>query len=406
MKKLGELILNVGGILVFNVVIQLFVYPYISGDMIAKMGEEVGKASWGTALSVISFVGITALPLGSAANYSRTVNESKISPSNGDYNLLMLVGSLVCCVAGGIFLYFIGLFDFNNLFSLCLLMIFTVYRYYADVEYKLSGVFLHYFLFYLVASVGYALGVLVFKWTGNWILGITFGEFTAVAYAFFTTGLFKKDFKLSKSFRLVLKSMAWLLFSEIMENLSLHVDIVLQLTMTGYEVSVFYNASLLGKVVAILTTPISSLIISYLVRFDVKFSGKFWTEFVLLGIVGGGIVFGACLLGSHIFIPWKYPEYYADTLPYLVPAIISQVFYFVSRVLIIILLKYEGEKKQFFFNLSYTVVFVASAFVGIYAGGLNGFVIATMTANGLRFVASVVWGYVYSLKCAKNVERI
>ena len=57
------------------------------------------------------------------------------------------------------------------------------------------------------------------------------------------------------------------------------------------------------------------------------------------------------------------------------------------------LLRFKGEKKQFFFNGAYAVEFFACVAVGTVLGGLSGFVWSILIANALRFVAAVIWGF-------------
>lgn len=397
-KKIRELILNIGGIALFNMIIQFVVYPYISGDLIKIHGETVGKELWGNALTLISFVGITAVPLGSAANASRTVNERKLQPANGDYNLLLLIGSALFCAIGEVLLYFLNLLTPLNAAFCSLLVFFSVLRYYSDADYKINGTFGKFFLFYLSLSIGYLAGILLYLLTKNWILALSVAELFAVVFAIFTTKLYQNPLKTSEAFSVVAKSLLFLLLSEIFENLTLHSDLLLRAFTGGTEVSVYYTAALLGKIVALLTAPISALLISYLVRYDGTLSKKLWSIFALVGVSGGAIIFGGCLLGSHLFIPLFYPEYFKATLPILIPAIASQIFYFVSRVLLVVLLRFYGEKKQFVFNLCYAVEFFTLVTLGVHFFGLKGFVYAGLIANALRFFAVVLWGFIATRK--------
>ena len=161
----------------------------------------------------------------------------------------------------------------------------------------------------------------------------------------------------------------------------------------GTAVTIYYTASLFGKVVALLTVPVNSLVISYLIRYDKGLSKKLWTIFVVCGIGGGLVCTGGCILFSHIFIPFLYEELYETVKPFLVPAILSQIFYFVSGILLVVLLRFRGEKKQFFLNLIYAVSFFALVIAGTYFYGLEGFVWFSLIANAFRFIIVVIWGF-------------
>ena len=63
--------------------------------------------------------------------------------------------------------------------------------------------------------------------------------------------------------------------------------------------------------------------------------------------------------------------------------------------------KNKGEKKQFFFNGAYAVVFFGCVALGTVMGGLYGFVLSILIANGLRFLASVLWGLLGRAKASE-----
>ena len=161
----------------------------------------------------------------------------------------------------------------------------------------------------------------------------------------------------------------------------------------GTAVSIYYTASLFGKIIALFVIPVNSVIISYLIRYDKELSKKMWSVFTLGGIVCGAICLGACLLFSGLILPHFYNDLYAASKPYLFPAVLSQILYFVSGVLLVVLLRFRGEKKQFFLNLGYAIVFFALTLIATYLFGLNGFVWASLLANALRLAVVIPWGF-------------
>ena len=87
-----------------------------------------------------------------------------------------------------------------------------------------------------------------------------------------------------------------------------------------------------------------------------------------------------------------YPSLYEAVKGYVAPAILGQIFYFISGILLVALLKFNGEKKQFFINASYCAGFfvIVTALTAFF--GLQGFVIGTLIANALRFVGVALVG--------------
>lgn len=385
-NKIKDLLFSVSGIVLMNVVLQFLLYPSIE--------RKLGAEAYGVALTLIAVISITSNSVGSAANYSRLVSEKTLHPKNGEYTLFLLTGGLVSVAVGLIVLWKVGLFTAANAIFYALLTFVSAFRYYSDAEFKLKGNTLRYFAFYFFISLGYVLGLAVAKWTGNWMTGILTGEVFAVLYAMIRSGIYKKPFVCSPKAKEVWKSNALLLCSNLFDNLTLNADRIVLLAFLGGEaVSTYYVASLFGKVVALLTVPVNALLIGYLVRSDAALTKKLWTIFTAVATGIGLLAFGGCLLGSWIILPILYKNLSAAALKIAVPAVGSQILFFVSGVLLIVVLRYAGEKKQFLLNLVYGVAFFLLTVLGTWKGGLSGFLWASVGANALRYLLVVIWGF-------------
>ena len=390
-QKIKDLSLNIGAILVLNVVIQFILYPFIQ--------RKIGNEAYGVALSLLSLVSITANSVGSAANYSRVINERDLKPANGDYNLFVLFGGLLSAAIGLGYLFTLGILTPLQGILFSLLMLATAFRYYSDVEFKLKGTFFRFFLLYFFVALGYVLGLLVYRFTDNWMTAILTGEVLGILFAIFASSIYRRTFTPSKKIGAVWRSLCFMTSSAVFENLSMNADRLILLAMEGGEaVSVYYTASIFGKVAALLTAPLNSVIISYLVRYDKPLTKKLWSLFAVCGAVIGACLLGGCLLGSYIIVPFLYPDIIHLAKPFFFPAIAGQVFYFVSGVLLVILLRFRGERMQFFFNLGYAIGFFASVILGTHFFGLVGFVWFSLLANALRLLVVILWGFTPSKK--------
>ena len=81
-EKILNLIYSVGAAAIFNMVIQLVVYP--------DFERKLGAAQYGVALSILSLLAITAGTCGYAVNCSRLLGVEKGYTQSGDYNLILL----------------------------------------------------------------------------------------------------------------------------------------------------------------------------------------------------------------------------------------------------------------------------------------------------------------------------
>ncbi len=386
-KKITDLMLNIGAVVIMNCVLQFLLYP--------RFEKILGVEKYGVALTLMAIISITACSFGSAGNYSRLINENEHKPSNGDYVVLLLLSSIVSVAVGLICLHKLQVLTWQTGLFYSLLIVATAFKYYSDVGFKIKADFVRYFFYYLFISIGYFAGLFIFNGTGDWMLAILAGEILGVFFAIIQSKIFVKPFSLSKNFKFFVSSFAFLVFSNLIENLTLNADrLVLMIFAGGESVAVYYTASLFGKIIAMLTVPINSVVITYLVRYNGELTRKMWFKILAVAVGLSALCFLGCYVGSIIILPHVYPDLYVSLARYLLPAIGAQVIYFVSTVLLVVLLKFRGEKKQFVCNIIYGVIFFASTLTFTYLYKLEGFVISSLVANAIRFIYVSIWGFV------------
>lgn len=392
----GDLIYSVLGLVAMNGVIQLVLYPFFNSSL--------GSEQFGNVLTMISLVSIMGSTFGTAANYSRMVSHTKGTDSNGDYNIFLLIiaaVSVVVSLAGvlwlgeGSIVYFIGYY---------LLMVVTVMRYYGDVEFRLNVNYKRFLIYYLLISAGYLIGIVCFKFTNSWILAMLMGEMLAVAYVIATGSIFRKPLlKPSENFKANFVSFALLSGTELIATLILNADrIMLQAFAGGTAVTVFYAATLIGKMVSLVSMPLNGVIIGHLARYDGKLKDSTFVK-----LCGGSILLSLvlnvlCVGVSYIFVGIMYADIFEMVKPYFWLANLGQVFYFVSNTLTVILLRFTDEKYQLYINLIYLAVFVALAVPMTYVWQLWGMAWALVIVNVIKILVVAVVGKIQLGRIAKS----
>ncbi len=398
-KKLLNLIYSIGATAVFNMVLQFLVYPTFE--------QKLGEDAYGVALSAISLLAIVAGTCGYAVNCSRLLGVKEGRTANGDYNLILLAMGVVSSIIGVIYLFFIGIATLPSALLFIALVFATMLRYYSEVEFRISTNFFRYMIYYVLISVGYVLGLVIFRYTDSWITALLIGEALGVLFVVIFGTIYRRPlFRPTKFFKPIIASIGFIFLSALIDNVTLHADRILLLAITGdgSTVTTYYIASLVGKIVSMLTLPINAILLSYLVRYKGSLNKKLWTVAIAGALGFGALGFGACMLVSPILIKILYPDNLSAVLPYVAPAILGQIFYFVSGMLMIILLHFKGEKKQFIFNAAYAVEFFACVAIGTAIGGLDGFVWSILIANAIRFIAAIVWGFMGKDKSSQKAS--
>ncbi|MBR3153415.1 MAG: hypothetical protein IKF10_00240, partial [Lachnospiraceae bacterium] len=353
---------TIAGALVLNGVLQLLVYPQLN----ARMGAEAN----GTVLYIMGLVSILGPSIGQALNNARLVMRRECEVKNGDYNtLLILFGAIGTAVAliisrnsiKGSFFY---------VMTAALIMI-TIFRYYGDVEYRLTLNYKKYFIYYLLISVGYAAGFAVYLMHGSWFLIFLIGEAAAFAYLLLTGSVYNKFFTRSEYFELAMKRGSILVLSYLVTNTSLNIDrLVLKNTLGGTAVTQYYVVSLIGKTLVLFIAPINTIIISYLTREKAALGRKRFLTFAGAGILVSFIFFLCCQIATPIFIRLFYPDLYESTRQLVTVVNISQILSMLSAYLFILVLTFTGEKWQLTLQTAHLIVLCLLIFITIGSGSL------------------------------------
>ncbi len=381
-----DFIFSVLALVIYNGVLQLVIYP--------GLNARIGAEAFGTVLYLISVVSVMGSGFGTAASYSRMVAKKDRTQENGDYNLFLAMIAGISLVVSFVALLVLKELSVLAYMQLAVLMIVTVFRYYADVEYRMNIRFVRYFAFFAVVSLGYVIGLILFPLTGSWAITILMGELFGILYTVIRGSIFRAPFtRLSASFHENLKS-AWVISaSNLISALILNSDrILLRLLVGAREVTVFYTASLIGKIVAMLTTPLNGVIISYFTNYRIKLDKKKFA-FISIGMIILSIVGAlACTFVSMIFVQIMYPDVYDETRKYFFLANLGQILYFISGSLMVIVMSFTKEKLQLVINIIYIVVFAIVVVPVTILFGLDGMAVGLVIVSLVRLLVTMAFG--------------
>ena len=383
-----DLIFSIAGLMLMNGMLQLLINPMLK--------KWMGTEAFGDYQSVFAVVSIMGTTFGVAANYSRMVRARNKKDTNGDYNIFLTIIAVLCvAVAAGTLIVY-NSFNAAHFILLTVLMVATVLRYYGDVNYRMKLNYKGFFIYYAVITAGYCIGLLLFKFVSPiWMFTILAGEVAAVIFVLVNGDVFKGKnlFRKSPEFGGTMKSVGILSATNLLSAVAQQSDkIILGLAMGGEAVTTFYVATLLGKVISLLTTPLNGVLIGYLTKYEGKFTKKMVLAFasILLGL--GIVALFGCFVASEIFVKIFYPDVFQDAEQYFLLASAGQVFYFISNCLMTVILRVASEKYQMFINLVYIVIYAATVIPLTMSFGIWGMTIALLIANGSKYIITTVVG--------------
>ena len=380
---------TIAGALVLNGVLQLLVYP--------RLNAEMGAEAIGTVLYITGLVSILGPSVGQSLNTSRLVVRRDYEVSNGDYDVTILLFSLIG-IAAAILISIKAIPGNGSRIMTALLILVTIFRYYGDAEYRLNLNYKRYFIYYCLIGAGYAVGYVLYHFGAVWYTIFLLGEGAALVYVAVTGGIFRQFFRLSPNFRVVLSKGCVLVLSYAVTNLTFNIDrLVLKNTLGGAAVTYYYVASLIGKTLVLFIAPINTILISYLTKDRVRLGRRKFMLFSGIGLGVSAVFFLACQVVTPVFVRLFYPDLTEAVSPLLGIVNLTQILSLLSAYLFIIVLTFTGETWQLGLQCGHLVLLLILIAV-MMRGSLIGFSAAVLIANAARIIAVLILGFVQAGK--------
>ena len=380
---------SIAGLTLMNVAAQFVVYPY--------WNRALGTESYGNIVYLIAIMNVMAISVGNGINYTRMRQSANGQTANKPYNLLMIGGSIISLfvllllkAAGALIL------ESSNFILFCILTVVTMWRYYADVEYRLNINYKGYFQYYLFIGFGYLLGFFIFKFSGRWILSLLPGEIAGLLFVLCRGSIFKKDINIQESLSpQILRLALMLIGTNVLAYLIFNGDkIILQVFAGSTTVTIYYIASLFGKTMTLITTPLNGVLVGHLAKYEGNLTRKLMNQVTIISI--GAVVTATfiCVAVSWITLPFLYPKDYQELKQYLILANAAQVIYFVGNVLVAsVLLRFTHARNQLIVNVVHGILFISVCIPVALRFGISGFCWGLLVVNLIRYLLCVMIGY-------------
>ena len=382
-KFISDLVYTMGASVLMNGVLQLLIYPYIN----RSMGEEY----LGNVVFYMSIVYIIGQAMGMSFCSNRLVLRNQCETSNGDYNRLLSVLAPAGAVAGAvIFSFYVK--SIPQIVAFGMIVLFTVLRYYANVEYRLKLNYKKYFLYFVILTAGYGLGTVIYALTGQWVFIFLTGEVIATLYMFVFGTIFKKE-PPTKNTRLVAKQILFLLMSYLVfEGITNAVRMILKNMLDAKAVALFYVVSMIGKTLQLFVGPINNIALSYMSADKKKMTREDFLKTTVLYTAVGAAFYLFCLVGTPLYVKLFYPNLYGELKGLNLVVNAGQVINFAASLILPSILASLGSKYHMMLQVLYAVVYLPLAVLCTMQGGIWGFAVATLLANSFRLIELVVFG--------------
>lgn len=395
MKKriiFSDFILNIIASAVPTIVMQIVILPI--------MGIRLGDKGYGSAVTLISMATLFSLPFGSVLNNIRLLmdNEYRKHNINGDFKILLtasMIINAIFMIIGTI--YYEGRFSPVSIILVVLFSCLNILREYLIVSFRIKINYRAILLNNLMLSVGYLFGLLLFYFIGYWQIIYVSGSVFSLFYILKNSNIIYESFSKTKLFGKTLYNSLVLFFSVFMKTALTYADKLLLFPLLGSTaVSIYYTATLMGKILSLIITPISSVMLSYLAKMS-KIKMKQFVIIVGLTTVFGLIGYFIIIFISEPILNLLYPSWANESLKLINVTTATAILGVISSVINPVILRFNHINWQIVINLVNLIFYTILVF-GFYSlYGLMGFCFGMLIANIIKLLLMIsvfIFGYI------------
>lgn len=382
-KFISDISLNIIAATLPLAMLQLLIYPWIA--------KAIGGQEYGLMLTIYSLWIMVPNSMGNVLNNIKLLRQDD---SGGDIALLLRQWTVAGFVVVFVFIWmYFGTFSvihvvIGSFIAICILL-----KAYLEVGFRIKLDYTAVLINNILLSVGYFIGFIAFKVTGIWEFVFLLGYLVSCVYCTVKTGLLRVPPCSTELFASIKKDAYSLMAAGIIGNLINYADkLVLYPLMGGMAVSIYYTATILGKITGMLTGPINSVILSYIARWD-KSRTNVFTKVLSLSIVVCIVGYIVSLLLARPVIGLLFPQWIEKVMDIIPLTTVTVMLGILASILNPFVLKYCKMQWQIGINTIASIVYFGSALLLWNYMGLKGFCIGTIIGALTKLLIIVVAYY-------------
>ncbi|CDD16771.1 polysaccharide biosynthesis protein [Clostridium sp. CAG:798] len=397
-KVFFDMVLNILSTAIPTVILQLCILPAIA--------SYVSDEKYGLMVTILAMLNVIPGTIGTTLNNIRLVYQEKYNEEKiiGDFHILLTIYEIINVLA--IFIiswYYIGKFDFVNILLIAITGVLWLGREYHIVAFRIKLNYKAILWNNLFLILGYLIGYFIFKATGYWQYIYILGIVISYIYIYITSPICAEPFMKTKFWKDVSKDSVQLLIATFLARLINYADkLLLYPLLGGAMVSIYYVATIFGKVVSMAITPINSVALSYLAKMHKKPDYLFKWSY-RIGIIVCAIGYLFAIIFSKPILKIIYPMYVDLAMPYIYITSATICVNVLTSIITPFVLKFFAMKWQMLINGVTTSCYVIISVILLHFYGMTGFCVGALFANIIKLLMTT---FIYIFKNEKNDENI
>jgi len=385
-KASTDFALTIGATVVLVGTLQLLVYPFLAWKL---DGDR-----YGLFLVAIGIVNALEPSFGSTLCNTRIIRNERYEKAGigpGDFKYLLSISAPVLAVATAIVCWQLLSMDLLMALAVGILTGMSIVKAYCLVAFRLHFNSKKLLLVNLLTALGYVVGMGVAFASGFWPFVFILGEAFALACFARCSNVFSEPYGKTRLFGSSLRTYVSLIASNLITYSSVYVDRLLLYPALGPSaVSTYYVATFFGKTFSFFSSPISSIMLSYMSDGVVKITVR---RYHLVN-----------LFIRPLFAMILYPTLYDQALSLMPLGNAASIFAVVNSFNMVVVLKVAPPRLQVVSSLFRLVLYAASIAFSSWVGSLWVLCLLMLISNAVSYLFTYSVGLFYMKRSGAMVR--
>lgn len=378
-KAIYNVILNAVATFIPLAVLQLIILPGVN--------RQIGETSYGLTITLISLINMLPGCAGGVLSNVRLLLDLDYRDEGivGDFNLIMLFMSLLSMLLTMLAaISYIS--DWVTVGEMVALSVFVFANQYYMVGFLIKLEYKKVLIARLLMVLGYLVGYYLFALYGKWTYIYILGYGISDIYVLLRSGVINESWSFTARAKSTIIKVLLLFLSGLMAYAVAYIDrLILYPLLGGTIVTVYYVATLLGKLISVAMGPITAVLLSYLSKLR-TLSANRMKQLILSGIIVGVIGYGVCILISRPILSYLYPTVANEAMPYIYITMLTCFVGLICSLIHPVVLRFYDTKWQLVLGGTNLIVYFVFSLTLLKLYGLMGFCIGALAATVVKLV--------------------
>lgn len=383
-KMIKDTGLNTIGFAIYIIAQQLILLPIIS-----KFTNDEIYSNFVIYLSILNII---ANSTGGEVGNTRIVKDSiyqKMS-TKGDFFALLIYLAPLISVIGFVIFYILG-YSMIEVIILVITLNLANIRLYTLCYFRLEQRFKEIIIQNILYLVGVIVGVILMYITKNVYIAILMPELLSILYSVLKSDILEMGINRTIEFKGTIKTFLQFSLISILTNCMAYYDRLLIYPMLGASaVAVYYSTSTISKLVALITNPISSVILAWVAKIKEENFSKIILKTLKANIPLLVMVVVVSIPTTYISLKILYNEYLEKAIYLIIPMSIATGFNCCASLTKSILLKISNTKLLIYAYILHFIFFSICGYIGSTINGVQGFTISTAISKAELWISFMV----------------